>query len=171
MREDRRLTALRFLRCGHARTPTARCTSLVVKLMSKYAESAEIQSSGALALAGIAASSPEHLPQVVDAGGIEAVTAALRNHASDAEVLRACCRALISLTGVGPECRARVAAAEADRAISEAVEGSQIFFDDPDLTSIVSYTLRCLEGVEQTPKVLATPPTAPSSPLSLVSLE
>merc|ERR1719316_683735 len=31
--EERRLTALRFLRCGQARVPNARSTNLVVKLM------------------------------------------------------------------------------------------------------------------------------------------
>lgn len=161
LREERRLTALRFLRCGQARAPTGRSTSLVVKLMCKYPDSAEIQSSGALALAAIAASSPEHRPQVADAGGLEALAAALRDHASDAEVFRACCRALISLTGVSPEYRARAVAAGADRAISAAVDSSPVFANDPDLTSVVSCTLRCLENKE-TLKVV-TPP----SPLSL----
>jgi len=164
LKEERRLTALRFLRCGQARSPTPRCTNLVVKLMCKYHDSAEIQSSGALALAAIAAPSPDHRPQVAGAGGIEAVTAALRNHASDAEVLRACCRALIILTGVSPEYRACATAAGAERAISEAVEGSPVFANDPDLASIVCYTLRCLEAREQTPEAVVTPP---SSPLSL----
>lgn len=163
MNEERRLTALRFLRCGQARVPSTSAINLVVKLMYKYHNVAEIQSSGALALASIANDSPDHRPLVVDQGGIEAVTYALRHHCSDPEVIRSCCRAMISFTAASPEHRLRAIAAGADRAICEAVEGSRSFSCDPDLDGIMSYALRCLgQGAgEHSQKGLSTPPGYP----------
>lgn len=160
MREERRLTALRFLRCGQARIPNDRSTKLVVKLMYKYYDTAEIQSSGALVLASIAAHSPENRPLVVLQGGIEVLADALRHHTTDLEVVRACCRALISLTDVSAEYRTRAIAAGAESVLTEAAE---IFSGDPDLAGITSYALRCIGAREFAPQASSTPPASPVS--------
>mmetsp|Transcript_65616 Transcript_65616/g.181170 ORF Transcript_65616/g.181170 Transcript_65616/m.181170 type:complete len:533 (-) Transcript_65616:124-1722(-) len=103
----------------------------VVKAMRDERTSSDAQIRGALALAFVAYRSDRGREAVVDAGGVEALVAAMKAHQGDTKVQEQCCGTLGNIAaGEAPECQDTIVEAGAIKQLVEAMNRNQ---DSPNV--------------------------------------